>query len=102
MGLNSAAEFAAARSAAAAALDTSKRLVPSHGGGGKTPKLPSGPPGNAGAGAVAGGLGGAAFGVWCVLLLGCVLSLASELRRHHVRLRLPVPSGAVFLLQRPG
>jgi hypothetical protein len=40
--------------------------------------------------------------VWCALLIGCVLSLATELRRHRTRPSLLAPSGAAFLLHRPG
>jgi hypothetical protein len=100
-----AAIIAAATATSAAVADGLRhggRLAP-NGGGPRTPTTPPAPPGNAGAGGIAGGgIGGVASGVWCALLLGCVLLLAQELRRHRIRLTLPAPSGVVFLLQRPG
>jgi hypothetical protein len=63
---------------------------------------PTGPPGNAGAGATAAGPGGVASGVWCALLLGCVLWLAMDLRGHRICLSVPAPCGVVLLLHRPG
>jgi hypothetical protein len=102
LGSATAIAIAATSAATADALRHAKRL-PTHGGGGRrTPKAPSGPPGNAGAGGIAGGAGGAASGVWCAILLCCLLYLAQELRRHRIRLTLPAPTGVVFLLQRPG
>jgi hypothetical protein len=84
-----------------AALGTAERRSVVHRGGG-VPKPPSGPPSDAGAGAVAGGPGGVVSGVWCALLIGCVLRLAVALRRHRICLSLPAPSGVVLLLHRPG
>jgi hypothetical protein len=94
---------AAASSAAAADAVHHARQLPPNGSGQRTPTAPPRPPGNAGAGGIAGGgTGSAASGVWCALLLCCVLWLAQELRRHRIRLTLSAPSGVVFLLQRPG
>jgi hypothetical protein len=102
LGSAAAVTIAATSAAAAEALRHAKRLPADGGAGQRTPKAPAGPPGNAGAGGVAGGAGGAAAGVWCALLLCCVLYLARELRRHRFRLTPPAPSGVVVLLQRPG
>jgi hypothetical protein len=84
------------------ALHAAKRLPESGRSAPRAPKAPVGPPGNASAGGVAGGTGGAASGVWCAILLGCMLYLAQELRRHRIGLSLPAPRGVVFLLHRPG
>jgi len=75
-----------------------------HGGGSAPPAPPSpiGPPGNAGAGGVAGAAGGAASAVWCALLVGTLVLLLPELRRHRFRLVVPAPRGVAFSLQRPG
>ena len=75
-----------------------------HGGGNgrPIPQAPLAPPGNAGAGGVAGASGGAATGVWCALLAGTLVFLAQSFRRHRFRLVAPAPGGVVFLLQRPG
>jgi hypothetical protein len=96
-----AAGSAVAAIAATSARGTAERRSVVHRGGG-TPKPPSGPPGDSGAGAVAGGPGGVASGVWCALLIGFVLRLAVGLRRHRICLSLPAPSGVVLLLHRPG
>jgi hypothetical protein len=87
--------------AAAAALSIAKRLSLIHRGG-RTPMLPPGPPGHVGAGGSAGGPGGVASGVWCALLLGCALYVATELRRHRIPLSLPARNAVVLLLHRPG
>ncbi|MDP9345060.1 MAG: hypothetical protein M3P44_04960, partial [Actinomycetota bacterium] len=79
-----------------------KRPLNTDGAGQRTPKAPTGPPGNAAAGGVAAGLGGVASGAWGAIILCCVLFLAQQFRRHRFRLTLPTPSGVVFLLQRPG
>jgi hypothetical protein len=77
--------------------------VPAHTSrGGRAPRLPTAPPGNAGASAIAGAPGGATAGAWCAILLCSLLFLAQHLRRHRVRLSTPAPSGVVLLLHRPG
>jgi hypothetical protein len=96
-----AATMAAIAAAANATVTAAAKRAPAHDGG-RTPKSPTGPPGDAGAGGIAGAPGGVAAGVWCALLLSCLLYLAQELRRHRVRLSLPAPAGVVLLLHRPG
>jgi hypothetical protein len=93
---------AAEASASAAALRKAGRVPASDSGGQRNQLPPSGPPGNAGAGAGAVAPGGLSSGVWCVILLCCVLHLTQDLRRHRIRLSPPAPAGVVFLLQRPG
>jgi hypothetical protein len=102
LSLGHAAAIAVATSAGATAARTVKDVRAHSGGDGRSSKLPTGPPGNAGAGAIAGASGGAAAAVWCAILLCCLLSLAQALRRHRYQLSLPAPSGVVLLLHRPG
>jgi len=97
-----AAMAAIAASAGASPARTVERVPAPNAGDGHPPELPTGPPGNAGAGGIAGAGGGVTTGVWCVLLLCCLLYLAQELRRHRIRLSLPAPTGVVLLLHRPG
>ena len=97
-----AAATAAATAAAGAALRAAKRITPTDGNGRDKPKQPSGPPGNTGAGGVAGSSGGVASGVWCAVLICCALYLAAELRRLRIRPAVATPSGVLLLLQRPG
>jgi hypothetical protein len=102
MPLDAAALAAVATSAGATAARTGTRIPARSKGAGGDPKLPIGPPGNAGAGGIAGAPGGASAGVWCAILVCCFLYLALELRRHRDRLSLPAPSGVVLILHRPG
>jgi hypothetical protein len=99
MPLGYAAAIAAIATSAAATAVT--RISAHSAGDGGSPKLPTGPPGKAGAGGIAAS-GSASAGVWCAILLCCLLYLAQELRRHRDRLSLSAPSGVVLLPHRPG
>jgi hypothetical protein len=92
---------------AGGAPDAARRLPRSparHSGGGTPPvgPAPHGPPGNAGAGGLAGPSGGVASAVWCALLAGGLILLVQQFRRHRFRLVVPAPRGVVLLLHRPG
>jgi hypothetical protein len=69
----------------------------------RLPGAPVGPPGQTffatGAAAPA---GGAAAGLWCVILFAALACATRELRRHRLRFILLEPTGFVSPQQRPG
>jgi hypothetical protein len=46
--------------------------------------------------------GGAAFALWCAVLVGALAYTFQDLRRHRIRLVLGGPVGFVSPQQRPG
>jgi hypothetical protein len=69
----------------------------------RRPGAPVGPPGQTFfATGAAPPAGGAAAGLWCVILMAALVCASRELRRHRLRFILLEPTGFVSPQQRPG